>query len=530
MPRNSTHSALILLIGALTLLVSPQPALAAGSWSDGVGELVQIPVPEADGLPPELVTMAELLQVTVGRPQTSRPEVAESFGELGRLYHVSGFAEAAEACYRNARRLAPEDHRWPYYLGYLQQGQGRFDAALTSYVNAVAVRSTGISMVRMAHVLIALRQLDAAAAVLGNALRIDPTSAPALTALAEIEYSFGSYQAALGHFKTALAQAPEATALHHRIADIFRQLGNEGKAAEHEGLAGSNGPAIHDRLIADLLRLQDRSTWHLKVGQQASRAGRFVAAVTAFRAAVAAQPDSLEAQLGLGKALEQLGDRRSALAEYTGALQLAPSDSQASYHIGRLLVAEGAVSVGLEYLTSAVSNNPADHSAVLELARTLAADQQLEASLDHFAAAARLAPEDERAWLGGSSALLALDRFAQAEEVLSQAHQILPNHHGIATSLARLLAASPDAEVRDGERALQLALDIYEMAPLADHAETVAMALKELGCCAESATWLQKAIAAASQAGDDQNARRLEEALPECEQDQPCPFLDELTP
>jgi tetratricopeptide (TPR) repeat protein len=526
--KNIRVATLIFIFGALSILLGPQSALPFGSWSDGVGELVAIPEPETENLPPELVKMAELLQATIERPQTPRLEVAESFGELGRLYHVSGHAAAAEACYQNARRLAPQDHRWPYYLGYLQQGQGRFDAALASYVNAVAIRSTGISMVRMAHVLIAQRQLDAAVAVLGNALRINPTSAPALTALAEIEYLFGSYQEALDHFKLALTHAPDATALHRRMADIYHRLGNESSAAEHESLAGSNGPPILDRLIAELVQLQDRSSWQLKVGQQAIRAGRFSDAVTAYRAAVEANPQSREAQLGLGQALELLGDRRAALNEYTKALQQAPDDSRVTYYLGRLLVAEGAVSVGLEYLTTAVALAPEYHPAVLELARTLAADQQLEASLNHFAAAARLAPDDEQAWLGGSSALLELGRYAQAQAVLSQAHERLPNHFGIATSLARLLAASPDPEVRDGKRALRLGLGNFEMAPTADHAETVAMALTELGCCIESATWLQTAIAAASKAGDNLNAKRLEEALPECEQEQPCPFLDGL--
>jgi tetratricopeptide (TPR) repeat protein len=473
--------------------------------------------------------MAELLHATLERSQAPRPEVAESFGELGRLYHVSGYAEAAEACYQNARRLAPRDHRWPYYMGNLQQGQGRYDAALASYVNSVAIRSTGISMVRMAHVLVAQRQLDAAVAVLGNALRIDPTSAPALTALAEIEYSFGSYREALSHFKAALAAAPEATALHRRIADINRKLGNESQAAEHEGLAGNQGPAIRDPLIAELLQLRDRSSWQIKIGQQAIRAGRYDDAVMAFRAAVEVDSDSREAQLGLGQALELLGDRRAALTEYDKALQQTPDDSRAHYYLGRLMVAEGAVSVGLDYLLTAVALNPEYHPAVLELARALVADQQLEASLSHFAAAARLAPDDEQAWLGGSSALLDLGRYAQAREVLTQAHETLPDHLGLAMSLARLLAASPDPEVRDGKRALQLALGTYEVAPSADHAETVAMALKELGCCAETAAWLQKAIAAASQSGDNLSSKRLQEALPDCEQDQPCPYLDELS-
>jgi hypothetical protein len=60
-------------------------------------------------------------------------------------------------------------------------------------------------------------------------------------------------------------------------------------------------------------------------------------------------------------------------------------------------------------------------------------------------------------------------------------------------ALARLLAACPDKSVRDGARALPLAQAVWQAQPTAAHARTVALALAELGRCAEAAQWQRTA-------------------------------------
>ena len=57
----------------------------------------------------------------------------EAYGGLGQLYHAYELTSAAEASYRNANRLAPEEHRWLQLLGDLYDQTGRLEEAEASF-------------------------------------------------------------------------------------------------------------------------------------------------------------------------------------------------------------------------------------------------------------------------------------------------------------------------------------------------------------------------------------------------------------
>ena len=46
---------------------------------------------------------------------------------MGTLLAAAEQLEAAEPCYLNAQTLAPDDARWPYYLGQLYRIKGPVD-------------------------------------------------------------------------------------------------------------------------------------------------------------------------------------------------------------------------------------------------------------------------------------------------------------------------------------------------------------------------------------------------------------------
>jgi len=97
---------------------------------------------------------------------------------------------------------------------------------------------------------------------------------------------------------------------------------------------------------------------------------------------------------------------------------------------------------------------------------------------------------------------------AGVELVLEQVSPERGRNRHTATTLARLLASSPDRSLRDGRRAYELALAVYTTSPTPVHRETVAMALAELGRCDEALEWMQRAVAEAAQA-NDADATRL---------------------
>jgi tetratricopeptide (TPR) repeat protein len=169
-----------------------------------------------------------------------------------------------------------------------------------------------------------------------------------------------------------------------------------------------------------------------------------------------------------------------------------------------------------------LKSTPYDAAAHLLLAQAQVANRDDWASLEHFRQAAELDPGNADAVIGGSAALVRLGLHARAKSVLDAGHKRIPDNGDIAFALARLLAACPEAEVRDGERALELAQLIFAAQPNPRHAQLVAQALAELGRCEEAAEWQQKVVDAAVEDGAAQALPALRSDLERYRANEPC--------
>src|SRR5690606_3998132 len=87
--------------------------------------------------------------------------------------------------------------------------------------------------------------------------------------------------------------------------------------------------------------------------------------------------------------------------------------------------------------------------------------------------------------------------------------------------LARLLAASPDAAVRDGARAMALVEELLQSQKTTEIGETLAMALAETGDFDRAASVQRSVLQAVRRGGDQAEAGRLEQNLRRYEQRQP---------
>ena len=70
-----------------------------------------------------------------------RAERAAAYGALGMLLMAGDYLETAEPSLRNARRLAPEEFRWTYYLAQLRWKQGDLSAAALAFEEARRLRA-----------------------------------------------------------------------------------------------------------------------------------------------------------------------------------------------------------------------------------------------------------------------------------------------------------------------------------------------------------------------------------------------------
>jgi hypothetical protein len=109
------------------------------------------------------------------------------------------------------------------------------------------------------------------------------------------------------------------------------------------------------------------------------------------------------------------------------------------------------------------------------------------------------------------------ERYADAVALLDGAERRAPGRPATVTTLARLLSSSPDLALRDGRKALDLAMRAYETHSRPTDGETVALALAELGRCPEALDWMRRAVASADQVGDAMETARLRVQIPRFE-------------
>lgn len=500
--------------------------------------LLQVPEPDLSELEPavaeQLTATRNQLQGLITTPDADRASAAEAFGELGRLYHAYDLTGAAEPAYANALQLAPEDHRWAYYLAYLYQQQGSFEHAEALYSRALQIRQTPAAMIHLAEVYLALERPDDAERVLRHALSGAPELPSAHALLGQVALSRKEYGLAAEYLEAALEAVPEANRLHYPLALAYRGLGEVETAQEHLEQRGEVGVRPHDPLIDELQELKRGERVHVLRGRTAFRAGDYEAAIQAFRQAVEENPESVPARVNLGSALGQAHDRIGAVHHFRRALELDPDNATAHYNLGLLLGQEGGQAGGqdrgqeggrdeaLGHLRRAAELEPRDGEVHRELARALERLGRSEEALETYREAAGLAPYDVDARLGEVQLLVDLGRFEEAYERLDECHGLMPREPRVVNALARFLAGAPEASLRDGERAHELASRLFEIQPTAAHGETVAMALAELGRCDEAAAMQRRLIDAHRDAGEMESLEALEATLGRYEAGSPC--------
>jgi tetratricopeptide (TPR) repeat protein len=468
------------ILGALVVLSgNPDgPRLQAQAGSDvqvsqALGEDVQVRL--------QIEQAERAVQAAIAARADNR-SLAEAYGRLARIHHAYELFEPAEAAYREAARLAPADGQWPHLLGYLYQQTGRLDEAMRTFGDALRLQPSNHAVTaRLGQVCLGLGRLREARDLFERLRHTFP--ALARQGLGEVALRERRYDAAAELFLDALTRVPQATSLHYQLAMAYRGLGRVEDARTHLAQRGQGGIRIGDPIVDSLQELVRGERGLVMQGRRAYESGQYAEAAAAFARAAADAPGSATARFNLGLATLQLGDTATAITHLQAAFALDPADAQHGRELARLLLRAA---------------RPDEAIAVL---------RQVTAADDN----------DEDSLVGLSLLLAGAARFGEAVALLGGSVDRHPDRLTSATTLARLLAVAPDAALRNGQRALDLATTVYQRAAAPAHAETVAMALAELGRCSEALDWLRRGIADAERVGEVNEARRLTTELPRYE-------------
>jgi tetratricopeptide (TPR) repeat protein len=297
------------------------------------------------------------------------------FGAAGSYYHAYDLTAAAEACYRNAQLLKPDEVRWPYLLAVLYEQAGRFSEAADSLERVLALPEKYYpALIRMANVALALERVDRAAASLAAAEKHAPGDSAFLAAVGHLAMARGRPQEAVVAFTGALAARPEATRLHYSLAMAYRALGQSDEARTHAALAGGTGVRAQDPILDAVLSLREGESAFIDQGLRAFRAGDFASAVTAFQRAVDASGGrNTGALVNLSASESKLGRFDAALGHLDQAFVIAPNDPAVLFNRGSLLVHVGRPQDAEPLFRRLAETTPTDMAARILWARTLLA-------------------------------------------------------------------------------------------------------------------------------------------------------------
>ena len=195
---------------------------------------------------------------------------------------------------------------------------------------------------------------------------------------------------------------------------------------------------------------------HNNLGNALLQKGRVNEAIAQFNQALKIDPDYAVGHSNLGNALLRLGRAEESLAHIERALEIDPRNAEAENNLGNTLMQMGRRQDAVTHYGKAIAIDPHYAEAYNNLGATLLQMGRLNESLAQLQKALTIDPESQQAQNNLGNTLLRMARASEALAHYDKAVALAPNDVNSLNNLAWLLATSPEPQVRDGARAVEL--------------------------------------------------------------------------
>lgn len=247
-----------------------------------------------------------------------------------------------------------------------------------AHVNLGAVyfehKDYGLAVVSLRKALALNSNLPGALGMLGAALLAQGYAAEAIAHLekGQVEdllgvalLETGREREAVDRLEAALLKRPEDEDLLYYLSQAHGRLARQ----VGEKLTGQFGETARAKQM---------------LGEAYAGAGNKEAAVSEFRAALAARPELLGVHLALGELFRGGGDLESAEREFGAEVKLAPGSAEAAFRLGSVLLNRGDAAGALRELERAERLKPGMPENLLELGRAQAESGAMAAAEKSF--------------------------------------------------------------------------------------------------------------------------------------------------
>lgn len=530
---------------AATALAACALALASCSMSGGTtggnqasaAAQAAAPLPDISKLVPsvqrQITEQHNWLVKTLARPDATPIDRSNAHGELGRLFMAAQMPDAALAEFTAAQAFNASDYRWPYFMAHLARNAGDLTKAQSLFEHVLQLKPDDMdSLVWLGDVSLAAGHLDVAERSFARALQLDPNSVSAKYGAGRTALAKGNNAEAVAQLESALSLNPKATAAHYPLSQAYSALGESAKAAEHLSLRRDGRIAPRDTLMLELDSLLQSPQSYETLGIRRLDEENWEGAAEQFRKGIALAPDQPSLHHRLATALSMMQDEKGAVAEFEKAVTLSPEYFPSQFSLGVIAQEKGQHAQAIERFTAALGARPNYTEARLRLASSLRRTGKGTEALAAYRQALAGAPDNPEARMGMVMLLSKMRRDREARQVLEESLKANAGDLVAMHALARLLATSPDASVRDGRRAMELVQQMMQRGRTLELGETYAMTLAELGQFKDAQGLQRELIAAADRAGMTALKARLTARLALYDRADPCrtPWTDEEMP
>jgi protein O-mannosyl-transferase len=338
-------------------------------------------------------------------------------------------------------------------------------------------------------------------ALWNHTLACTTSNSVALSGLGNVFLHRKKWDNAIARYREALEINPNYAEAHNNLGNALLQEGKVDEAISH---------------YQEALRINpDYVGAHNNLGSALWQIGRMDEAMSQYQKALQFEPDDAEAHNNLGIALFQKGRLEEAIIQYQKALEINPDYAEAHNDLGIALLQKGRMDEAMVQCQKALQIKPGYAEAHYNLGNILVRQGTVDKAITHYEKALQTKPDYPEAENNLGIALLQKERTGEAIAHFNKALQLEPSDLEVQNVLAWLLATCPDASLRNGDKALQLARQANKLAggknPVILH--TLAAAFAETGRFGDAVQSAQKAVEMARAAGQQDLAAQLNEEL-----------------
>jgi tetratricopeptide (TPR) repeat protein len=239
--------------------------------------------------------------------------------------------------------------------------------------------------------------------------------------------------------------------------------------------------------------------------------GHAAEAIDQYLRALEIEPNDLNAHYNLGNALLEAGRTDQAIVQFRKALEIKPDDADTYYNLGIALMRVGRPDEAISCFQKVIEFKPDSVGAYNNLALVLFTQGRFNEAVKEYQRTLELMPNYADAHYMLGCALQGQRKFDAAIVQFQEVLKLEPGQVMAQNSLAWLLATCPEATLRDGGKAIELAKQADQLSG-GNHPEildALAAAYAEAGRYPEAVETARRALSLLA----TQNNKPLADAL-----------------